>query len=207
MKNKPPSIILAGGLARRMGGGDKPLLKIDGSPMLDHVIRRLKPQVSKIALNINGDPSRFSHYNIPTFPDTIQGFLGPLAGILSGLRWAQKSNANCIISVAADTPFFPCDLVEKLVTATADMEEPLALAVTRDENGKVLRHPTFGIWPVSLADHLEESLSQGLRKIVLWVDQHHCRLVDFDQSLFDPFFNVNSPEDLSKAEIILGVKK
>ena len=166
MKNKPPSIILAGGLARRMGGGDKPLLKIDGSPMLDHVIGRLKPQVSKIALNINGDPSRFSNYNIPTLSDTIPGFLGPLAGILSGLRWAQKSDENCIISVAADTPFFPRDLVEKLVTATADMEDPLALAVTRDEKGKVLRHPTFGIWPVSLADHLEESLLQGLRKII-----------------------------------------
>ena len=107
MTNRPPSVILAGGLARRMGGGHKSMLKIDGVPMLDHVIQRLKPQVSQIALNVNGDASKFSAYNLPTFADTIPGFLGPLAGILSGLRWAQNLNSDCLISVAADTPFFP----------------------------------------------------------------------------------------------------
>ena len=114
MTNRPPSVILAGGLARRMGGGHKSMLKIDGVPMLDHVIQRLKPQVSQIALNVNGDASKFSAYNLPTFADTIPGFLGPLAGILSGLRWAQNLNSDCLISVAADTPFFPENLVEKL---------------------------------------------------------------------------------------------
>lgn len=190
-----------------MGGGHKSMLKIDGVPMLDHVIQRLKPQVSQIALNVNGDASKFSAYNLPTFADTIPGFLGPLAGILSGLRWAQNLNADCLISVAADTPFFPGNLVEKLANNTADMNEPLALAFTRDEKGKVLRHPTFGIWPVSLADNLENALLKGLRKIVLWVDQNDGRGVEFDQCLFDPFFNVNSPDDLVEAERLIGMTK
>ena len=207
MTNRPPSVILAGGLARRMGGGHKSMLQIDGVPMLDHVIQRLKPQVSQIALNVNGDTSKFSAYNLPTFADTIPGFLGPLAGILSGLRWAQNLNSDCLISVAADTPFFPENLVEKLANYTADMNEPLALAFTRDEKGKVLRHPTFGIWPVSLADNLENALLKGLRKIVLWVDQNDGRGVEFDQCLFNPFFNVNSPDDLAEAERLIGMTK
>ena len=207
MTNRPPSVILAGGLARRMGGGHKSLLKIDGLPMLDHVIQRLQPQTSKIVLNVNGDNSQFLDYGLPVVSDTIPGFLGPLAGILSGLRWALNLNADCLISVAADTPFFPEDLVEKLINTTADMKHPLALAFTRDEKGKVLRHPTFGIWPVSLADNLEDALLDGLRKIVFWVDQHGGRCVEFDQGLFDPFFNVNSPDDLLRAERLLGTKK
>lgn len=196
--NAPLGVILAGGQASRMGGGDKGLRLLGGVTILGHVIDRLSPQVSDLALNANGAPERFD-LGLPVLPDSIAGFAGPLAGVLAGLDWAAEQGADTIVTAAADTPFFPCDLVPQLLLASEGMQHPLALAATR-EGGKVFRHPTFGIWPVALRDNLRAALTDGLRKVVLWTDQHDGKLAEFPVTRFDPFFNVNTPEDLAKAE-------
>ena len=210
--NTPLGVILAGGLATRMGGGDKGLLTIGGQSLLSHVIARLTPQVGGIALNANGDPERFADLNLPVLPDTIEGFAGPLAGVLAGLDWAAEQGGDSIVTAAADTPFFPRDLVERLVAASNGQKHPLVLATTprtgdealKSGGGKrVNRHPTFGLWPVALRDDLRDALNGGLRKVVLWIDKHDGREALFPAEPFDPFFNVNTPDDLTRAQQLL----
>jgi molybdopterin-guanine dinucleotide biosynthesis protein A len=197
---QPLGVILAGGLARRMGGGDKGLLHLGGQPILNHVIDRLAPQVGALALNANGDPERFAAFGLPVLADSIDGFVGPLAGVLAGLDWAAEQGADTIVTAAADTPFFPCDLVPRLLLASEGMSAPLVLAATSDpERGRV-RHPTFGLWPVALRDDLRAALMRGLRKVVLWTDQHAGKEALFETTGIDPFFNVNTPEDLASAQ-------
>lgn len=190
---EPFGIILAGGQATRMGGGDKGLLRIGGRTMLSLVIDRLMPQVARVALNANGAPDRFADYDLPVLPDSITGFPGPLAGVLAGLDWAAGEGAETIVSVAADTPFFPCDLVPRLLRAAEGMGHPLVLARTEDG-----RQPTFGLWPVALRHDLRAALQDGLRKVVMWTDRHGGRTAMFEGP-GDPFFNVNTPEDLARA--------
>lgn len=190
-----------------MGGGDKGLLPLGDGTILSHVIDRLAPQVAGVALNANGDPDRFAAYGLPVLPDSIADFPGPLAGVLAGLDWAADQGADTIVTVAADTPFFPRDLVARLMATGQDMRHPLILAATpRPDNERtkslsqsgLIRHPTFGLWPVALRDDLRAALQGGLRKVVLWTDQHEGREALFDGP-DDPFFNVNTPEDLQKA--------
>jgi len=199
----PLGVILAGGLATRMGGGDKGLLLLGSQPLLARVIGRLGPQVGEMALNANGDPSRFDEYGLPVLPDTISGYAGPLAGVLAGLDWAADQGADCIVTAAADTPFFPCDLTPRLQLAAEGMAAPLVLAATRDPDRGRVRHPTFGLWPVSLREDLRAALQQGLRKVVLWTDRHGGRETVFPVNGIDPFFNVNTPQDLKQAEAML----
>lgn len=205
--SSPLGVILAGGLATRMGGGDKGLLRVGGRTLLARAIDRLGPQVDGLALNANGDPARFAEYGLPVLPDTVPGFPGPLAGVLAGLDWAADRGAESIVTTAADTPFFPTDLVARL-QAAATGPYPLALAATpRDgatlkSGGKVNRHPTFGLWPVALRDDLRAALNDGLRKVVLWTDRHGGTEALFEAEPFDPFFNVNTPEDLERAEAL-----
>lgn len=194
-----PGVILAGGRATRMGGGDKGLLPLGGGTLLDHVVRRLAPQVGGIALNANGDPSRFAAYDLPVLPDTVAGYAGPLAGVLAGMDWAAGQGAHQIVTVAADTPFFPEDLVARLQEASLGMPNPLALAATPGSERKLDRHPTFGLWPVALAGDLRQALNAGTRKVVLWTDRHDGRCAIFDAAS-DPFFNVNTPDDLAEAQ-------
>ncbi len=210
--SNPLGVILAGGLATRMGGGDKGLLQIGGKSLLSHVIGRLSPQVDGIALNANGDPARFTDLNLPILSDTIEGFAGPLAGVLAGLDWAAKQGADSIVTAAADTPFFPLDLVARLTQVAEGQAHPLVLATTprtgdeslKSGGGKrVNRHPTFGLWPVALRNDLRAALNDGLRKVVLWTDKHDGREALFPADPFDPFFNVNTPEDLAQAEKLL----
>ena len=191
----PLGVILAGGQARRMGGGDKGLLPLKGGTILSHVIERFLPQVHELAINANGDSERFRDFGLPVLPDSMPDFPGPLAGVLAGMDWAADRGGEYIVTAAADTPFFPGDLVPRLMLATETSGLPVALAKTA--NG---RHPTFGLWPVALRDDLRRALADGVRKVVLWTDSHGTAYADFPTGPFDPFFNVNTPEDLAEAE-------
>ena len=191
---QPYAIILAGGRATRMGGGDKGLLPLGNATLMDQVLERLLPQVAAAAINANGDPARFARFGLPVLADPVAGFVGPLAGVLAGLDWAAGEGAETVVSVAADTPFFPCDLAAQLLLAAEGMQAPLALAATSDG-----RHPTFGLWPVALRDDLRAALEGGLRKVVQWTDAHGAATAMFP-SPPDPFFNVNTPEDLARAQ-------
>jgi molybdopterin-guanine dinucleotide biosynthesis protein A len=193
---KPLGVILAGGLATRMGGGDKGTLVLGGRSMLDRVIDRLGPQVDGLLLNANGDPARFAEYGLPVCADSLPGHPGPLAGVLAGMEWAAEHGRSHIVTAAADTPFFPEDLAARLSRAAETASTPIALAATH-EGGRVWRHPTFGLWPVSLRADLRAALEGGLRKVVLWTDAHGAASAAFDD---DAFFNVNTPEDLAEAE-------
>lgn len=192
----PLGVILAGGLATRMGGGDKGLLQLGTTSILDHVIARFEPQVAGIALNANGDPARFEGLGLPVIADSIAGFAGPLSGVLAGLDWAASQGADQIITVAADTPFLPCDLVPHLQLAAEMASVDLALAATPDG-----RQPTFGLWPVRLRDDLRAALEGGLRKVILWTSQHGAATAEFPDSA--AFFNVNTPADLAIARDML----
>jgi len=190
-------VILAGGRSTRMGGGDKALLPLGGRPLLAHVIDRLRPQVDALALNANGDPARFAAFGLPIAADTIGDFAGPLAGILAGLGWArrQRQVPDAIVTAAADTPFFPVDLVERL--ATAARRGGLAVART---NGRL--HPVFGYFPIDCAEHLDDFLRHsGSRKVADWLDRSGFTAVDFagGEGVRDPFFNINTPADLAAA--------
>lgn len=201
---QPLGVVLAGGLARRMGGGDKGLLTLGGQTLLARVLDRLEPQVARVALNANGDAARFAELGLPVLPDSVADFPGPLAGVLAGLDWAAEQGADSIVTVAADTPFFPCDLVPQLLLAADGMEHPLALAATPDPHKGRVRHPTFGLWPVALRDDLRAALAEGVRKVVIWSERHGGREALFPNTLGDPFFNVNTPDDLSRAEEMLA---
>jgi len=198
-------VILAGGLARRMGGGDKTLKPLHGRPILSFIIDRLRPQVDGLVLNANGDPARFAEFGLPVVADTIGDHAGPLAGILSGMRWAEKAvpEAHFIASVAGDTPFFPADLVAHLAEGCGRDEKTIALAASA--NGV---HPVFGLWPIGLADELEAFLDSGVSgKILTFADRYFRLNVPFDHldmkgEEVDPFFNINTPEDAERAEMV-----
>ena len=201
-------VILAGGLSRRMGGGDKSLRTLSGKPLILHVIERLGRQAGPVALNANGDASRFSPFGLPVIPDATTDFAGPLAGVLAGLRWAAEvaPDARFIVSAACDTPFFPSDLVEKLLASTAATYPCIVLAASSGN-----AHPVFGLWPVTLADDLALSLEVGTRKVLNWTDRHPHFIVEFAFANFggtrvDPFFNANTPEDLAEAERLLTME-
>ena len=197
---QPLGVVLAGGQARRMGGGDKGLLMLGGKTVLAHVIDRLEPQVAAIVLNANGDPARFDG-TYPVVADSVDGFAGPLAGVLAGLDWAETQGATHVVTAAADTPFFPCDLVPRLMLAAEHRD--IALAATPDPRRGLARHPTFGLWPVALRDDLRAALNDGVRKVVQWTDRHKTASAEFPAEPFDPFFNINTPDDLARAEALL----
>ncbi len=188
-------VILAGGLARRMGGGDKGFLEIGGVPILEHVIDRLRPQVAGMAINANGEPSRFASYGLPVVADSVPGFPGPLAGVLAGLEWASLGSSRWIATVATDTPFFPRDLVARLIAGLRDRNADLACA-----GSKGRPHPVVGVWPVALKGELREAIVEHhVRKVDEWTKTYRLAVVDFPATDYDPFFNANRPEDLAEA--------
>lgn len=198
-------VLLAGGLARRMGGGDKPLRELGGKPIIDHVIDRVAPQVHRLILNANGDPTRFKKYKLPIVPDVIEGHQGPLAGILTALDWAAENvpEAEYVISFATDAPFVPRDLVARLMVPVIIGDAPLSCAITGDRT-----HPVFGVWPVALREKLRKAMvDEDMRKIDAWTDQIGIVHVPFETDPFDPFFNVNRPENLDEAEKLLAAEK
>ncbi len=214
-------VVLAGGLSRRMfagrsgasadarGGGDKTLLGLGEKSMLACVIERLRPQVSTLAINANGDPARFKSFGLPVVADTIDGFVGPLAGVLAGLRWARESvpNARWVASVSGDAPFLPADLVSRLVGAVEHRGNAIAIAQSGDEV-----HPVIGLWPIALADDLDAALRGGLRKVLHWTDKHGTVPVAFEitavgNERVDPFFNANTPEELAEARRLMDLMR
>ena len=200
----PPTfgLVLAGGLARRMGGGDKALIHIGNETILQRALARLTPQVSGIILNANGDPARFALFGLPVVADSVPDFAGPLAGILAGLDWLakQKNGIEWIVSVPGDCPFLPDDLVERLHQARRKMGTGVPLACARSGEW---RHPVVGLWPLALREDLRRALTKdGMRKIEIWTARHGVAIADWPDQPVDPFFNVNTPEDAARAERI-----
>jgi len=195
-----------GAASQRATSGDKGLLDIGGQSMLGRVVARLGPQVGRMVINANGDPARFAAFALPVVPDTVAGFVGPLAGVLAGMRWAaaQVSDVRAIATVSTDVPFLPLDLVERLAAAVAG--KPDAIAVARS-GGEL--HPVIGLWPVHLADDLEAALAAGTRKVLRWTDRHGTIPVEFapqriGNRTVDPFFNANTPEELAEVRALIA---
>ncbi len=192
-------VILAGGQARRLGGGDKALKELGGRPLLSHAIERLAPQVPDIVINANGDPARFDAFRKPVVADTVEGFAGPLAGVLAGMEWATVNAPEhaWIVTIATDAPFFPDDLVARLSDAVANDAADMACA---ESDGRA--HPVFGLWPVRLAGDLRRALvDEDVRKVDAWTGRYNLARVPFPAYSVDPFFNINRPEDMAEAEV------
>jgi molybdopterin-guanine dinucleotide biosynthesis protein A len=198
----PPTLglVLAGGLARRMGGGDKARIKIGGASILQRVLARLAPQCGRVIVNANGDAARFADTGLSVVADSVPDFAGPLAGILAGLDWAAANapNIEWLVSVPGDCPFLPKDLVTRLHEARATSNVPLACARSGE-----WRHPVVGLWPVGLREDLRRALvGENLHKIELWTAPHGIAIAEWPAAPFDPFFNVNTPGDAARAETI-----
>jgi molybdenum cofactor guanylyltransferase len=193
-----PGVLLAGGLARRMGGGDKPMRQIGGCTILARVIARLKPQCDGLILNANGDPARFASFGLPVIPDSVADFPGPLAGILASLDWAAASRpeVSWVLSAAADCPFLPRDLVARLHRARADENAQLAVAASDGQS-----HPVIGLWSVGLREELRHALVvEDVRKIDRWTARYRLATVTWPVDDLDPFFNANTVDDIAAAE-------
>jgi molybdopterin-guanine dinucleotide biosynthesis protein A len=183
-----------------MGGGDKALLRIGSATILDRVIERLKPHCIGLIINANGDPARFAQFALPVVPDSVEGFAGPLAGILAGLDWVAEQHPQVpwVASVPGDCPFLPRDLVPRLHAAREAAGAPLACAQSGD-----WRHPVVGLWQVGLRHDLRRALvAEDMRKIEVWTARHGVALAAWPDKPVDPFFNVNTPEDLAEASRI-----
>ncbi|MDH3700152.1 MAG: molybdenum cofactor guanylyltransferase MobA [Alphaproteobacteria bacterium] len=195
-------VVLAGGLARRMGGGDKCLRLLAGRPLLGHIVERVRPQVGVLAINANGDPERFADFGLPVVADSIDGFAGPLAGVLAGMEWAVEAAPDCswLASFPGDSPFLPRDLVARFVEAIERDGADMACAAS---NGRA--HPVAGLWPVRLVADLRRAMvEEEIRKVDIWTARYRLATVNFDADPIDPFFNANRPDDLSLAEQMLG---
>jgi molybdopterin-guanine dinucleotide biosynthesis protein A len=193
-----PGVLLAGGLARRMGGGDKPMRQIGGRTILERVIARLAPQCDSLILNANGDPARFASFGLPVIADTVKDFPGPLAGILAALDWAAANRPDVawVLSAAADCPFLPRDLVSRLHQARAEEDAQLAVAASDDQS-----HPVIGLWSVSLREELRHALVvEDIRKIDRWTAHYRLATVTWPTTPLDPFFNANTMDDIAEAE-------
>jgi molybdenum cofactor guanylyltransferase len=193
-----PGVLLAGGLARRMGGGDKPMRQIGGRTILERVIARLQPQCDGLILNANGDPARFANFGLPVIADTIENFPGPLAGILAGLDWtaANRPEVGWMLSAAADCPFLPRDLVARLHRARMETGAQLAVAASGEQS-----HPVIGLWSVGLRDQLRHALVvEDIRKIDRWTARYPLATVAWPTEPLDPFFNANTVDDIAEAE-------
>lgn len=195
-----PGVILAGGLARRMGGGDKPMRMIAGKTLLERAIVRLETQCHGLILNANGDPSRFAQFGLPVIADSVADFPGPLAGILAGLDWvaANRPQAKWVLSAAGDCPFLPRDLVARLDQERRRQNAELAVAASGDQT-----HPVIALWSVRLREDLRRALVvEGLRKIDRWTSRYPLATVTWPLDPFDPFFNANTIEDIAEANCL-----
>ena len=198
-------LLLAGGLSRRMGGGDKALRLLGSVSLLDRVIGRLRPQVAGLVLNANGEPARFAGFGLPVAADSIAGFAGPLAGVLAGLDWTAAHRPDCplVVSVPTDAPFLPKDLVVRLARGLDEAGAEIACAVSGGQ-----AHPVIGLWPVSLRENLRRALDEeGIRKVDQWTARYRVAEIAFPDQPVDPFFNANRPEDLAAAAALLRLSE
>jgi molybdenum cofactor guanylyltransferase/molybdopterin-guanine dinucleotide biosynthesis protein MobB len=207
MRKEIAGVLLAGGLSRRMGGGDKALLTLGGRPLISRVAEGIRPQVDALALNANGDPARFASLDLPIVPDEAADFPGPLAGVLAALHWAQRDHpgARSVLSVPADAPFIPSDLARRLAVAQAGSGGHVAVAASRGR-----RHHVIALWPLAAAAAIEAALARGDRKVEAMIDALGATAVPFADidiggQAIDPFFNVNTPDDLALAERLLAL--
>jgi len=200
-------LVLAGGRSSRMGGGDKCLEPLGGKPLLGHVLARLRPQVSGVIINANGEPARLASFGLPVVADSEPEFAGPLAGVEAGLAWvaANRPEVSWVVTVPGDTPFIPHDLVARLVDAESGAG---TMVVARSETGV---HPVVGLWPVGMAGDLKVALADGFRKVSRWAETQGAAEalfapVEIDGRRVDPFFNINQREDLAAAEALLAAE-
>ncbi|MED5395799.1 MAG: molybdenum cofactor guanylyltransferase MobA [Pseudomonadota bacterium] len=194
-------VLLAGGKARRMGGGDKSMLILGGRPILEAIIERVRPQVGKLIINANGDAERFVRFGLPVVPDVIEGFAGPLAGVLTGMEWSAGNapGLDWVASFATDAPFLPVDMVDRLTAAIEGRGADIACAKSRGR-----AHPVFALWPVRLRRELRRAMvDEEMRKIDEWTARYRVAHVAFEGEP-DPFFNINRPDNLAEAETILA---
>jgi molybdenum cofactor guanylyltransferase len=195
---KTLGVLLAGGLARRMGGGDKPMRTIGGRTIMERVIERLAPQCDQLILNANGDPSRFAAFGLPIVADDIEGFAGPLAGVLAALDWsaAHRPDIEWVLSSATDCPFLPRDLVQRLHHARAAEGSQIAVAAS---GGHI--HHVVALWNVALRDQLRDALvKEDIRKVGFWMARYQPATASWPDAPLDPFFNANTIEDIAEAE-------
>jgi molybdenum cofactor guanylyltransferase len=198
-----PAVLLAGGLARRMGGGDKPMREIGGRSILERVVTRLTPQCDGLILNANGDPARFASFGLPVIADSVAGFPGPLAGILAGLDWAAANRPGVawVLSAAADCPFLPRDLVARLHRGRIERNAQLAVAASGGRS-----HPVIGLWSVALREELRHALvAEDIRKIDRFTARYLLATVTWPVEPLDPFFNANTVDDIAEAERLAGL--
>jgi molybdopterin-guanine dinucleotide biosynthesis protein A len=194
-------LLLAGGQSRRMGGGDKCLMELGGQTLLRRLIATAAPQVAPLVLNTNSDPALFRDYGLPVAPDVVDGYAGPLAGVLTGLEWAAANAPHCdwVASFASDAPFAPTDLVSRMRTAIEREDSDMACASSAGRD-----HPVFALWPVRLAAELRAAVvTEGVRKVDTWTARYTLARAEFGTAGGDPFFNINRPEDLAAAEVLL----
>jgi molybdopterin-guanine dinucleotide biosynthesis protein A len=192
--------VLAGGLARRMGGGDKVLHELAGRTILDRTLARLQPHCAALAINANGDPARFAAFGLPVIADSIEGYAGPLAGILAGMDWCAETDADWLVTAPADCPFLPDDLVPRLI---GERDASNADIVVAESGGRT--HPVIALWRVSLRETLRDHLvHDGSRKVESWIKTQRSAAARWSDDPYDPFFNVNTPEDLAIAEALIA---
>ena len=202
MSDGVAGILLAGGLSRRMGGGDKCLRLLGGRTILSRIVEAVTPQVDVLALNANGAPGRFADFGLPVIADTVTGNVGPLAGVLTGMEWAAAHRPDCawIATVPTDAPFLPSGLVGRLTAAVSESGSDMGCAASGGRS-----HPVCGLWPVHLRGALRAAVvEEGIRKVDVWTGRYGLSIVEFSIEPYDPFFNTNRPEDLSQAEAMLS---
>lgn len=194
-------VLLAGGQSRRMGGGDKCLQPLGGRPLLARIIERARPQVGPLVINANGDPARFADFGLPVVPDSIGGFAGPLAGVLSGMEWARQNAPDCpwIVTFAGDAPFFPRELAARFTQVREDQGVDIVCAASGGRD-----HPVFALWPVALADSLRAAMEAGVRKVDVFTADHRLARANWPVEPYDTFFNANRPDDWAEAERLLS---
>ena len=196
--NKIVALIMIGGLSKRMGGGIKSLIKFNNKTIFDRILERTQPQIKKILINCNNDELSIQKFQLPIIKDIKKGYIGPLAGIHAGMNWLIKNSPETewMITLPGDTPFIPSNLIVKF---KSKMSNKLKIIIASSEK-KI--HPIIGAWHISLFDNLEDNINQGARKILSWADKHPLDFIEFSHKNYDPFFNINTKEDIEKAKII-----